>query len=125
MMLQRKKKKAFSTIEYLILLVMLTTAFFTFKDYILRGFMGRWKGVSDQFGYGRQFNPTDTVECAYDSMSADRLYNASTNTWYDVTSSNRWYDVICVENKGCPFNNPSCERIAILNCLSDFCVNGG
>ena len=102
---RRRTNKGLSVIEYLIMIMILTTAFFVFKDYLLRGLSGRWKGVGDQFGYGRQFEPTDTIECAYDS-----------DYW------NAWYDVTCFENKGCPSRNWSCQNQAINLCQNNYCT---
>ena len=105
-MLTRRCRKGFSTIEYVLLLIILMSTLILFKDNILRGFGGRWKGVGDQFGFGRQFEPKDTVECAFDS--------AYTNSWYDST---------CLENKKCPWGNDRCERNAVLECQSNYCTN--
>lgn len=99
-------KKGFSIMEHLVLIMILTSALYVSKDYILRGFSGKWKGVGDQFGQGRQFSPTDTVECSFDS--------AYTNEWYDVT---------CVEGSNCGPGNKTCERKAIIACQAtdQFC----
>ena len=93
--------------EYFVLLIILMGAFFTFKDYFLRAIAGKWKNTGDQFANGRQFHPTDTVECAYDSVY---LHN--------------WYDVTCFENKNCPAGNDDCEHKAMDQCRNDFCNNG-
>ncbi|MBL8014391.1 MAG: hypothetical protein JNN05_11145 [Candidatus Omnitrophica bacterium] len=92
-------KKGFSTIEYVVVLTIIVGTMFIFKDYIIRGITGRWKAFSDQVGYGRQFHPTDTVECAFDSE-----FNQG------------WYDVTCVDNKNCPFENKDCKKAAIAAC---------
>ena len=106
-MIQRlRHKNSFAFIEYIVLLLILMATFLTFKDYFLRALAGKWKATGDQFGYGRQFHPTDTVECVYDSVY-----------------TNRWYDVTCFENKNCPGGNPLCEQQAIKQCYNDFCDN--
>lgn len=94
-------EKGFSIVEYLVVLVILVGTMALFKDYIIRGIAGRWKTTSDQIGHGRQFHPTDTVECAFDQEFGQG-----------------WYDVICVENRGCPPGNKSCERLSIGQCNS-------
>jgi hypothetical protein len=106
-----RRKKAFAIMEYFVLFVILMTAFLTFKDYILRGMAGKWKSAADQFGHGRQYHPTDSVECAYESF-----FNPVANTY-----SGTWYDVTCVENKGCPPGNDSCHQQAIGQCHNSFC----
>ncbi len=87
--------------EYLILMSILLTSLYTFKGPILRAIAGKWKSSGDQFGHGRQFNPADTVECAFDPIY-----------------TNRWYDVTCFDNHNCPPGNDSCIRLAILQCCS-------
>lgn len=105
MLLFDRNKKGFSTTEYLVMLLILVTAMVVFKDYIIRGLTGRWKTGSDQIGFGRQYEPTDTVECAYD---------------YQFNQG--WYDITCVDNQGCPPGNKNCERLAISTCTATtFC----
>jgi hypothetical protein len=101
---RQKNKKAFSTMEYFVLMVILMTALMAFKEPLLRAIAGKWKGAGDQFGFGRQYHPTDTVECAYDNLYAQG-----------------WYDVTCYENKRCPLGNDSCQRQAINQCIDEFC----
>jgi hypothetical protein len=110
-MIQRwKQKRGFAIMEYFVLLVILIGALFSFRDYFLRAITGKWKSAGDQFGYGRQFHPTDTVECSFDSVY-----------------TNQWYDSTCFDNKNCPQGNSDCERKAIVECQSSssssFCTN--
>ena len=100
-MIRSRTQKGFSMIEYLVMLMILVTTLLLFKEYIIRGLTGRWKSTSDQMSYGRQFEPTDTVECSFDHEFGQG-----------------WYDTICVENKGCAPGNKSCEQIAIGQCNS-------
>ncbi len=90
--------------EYFVLMVILMSALYAFKDPFLRAMAGKWKSAGEQFGYGRQFHPTDTVECAYDN-----LY------------SKGWYDVTCYENKRCPLGNDGCQMAAIDQCRNSYC----
>lgn len=92
--------------EYLVLIMIISGSLYVSKDYILRGMGGRWKGVSDQFGQGRQYAPNDTVECSFDSEF--------TNGWYDVT---------CVDQHNCSLGNKSCRQQAINFCQTrdNFC----
>lgn len=105
MMKLSRHTNGFSIVEYIVVLVIIVGTFTLFKDYIIRGLTGRWKSAGDQHGFGRQYHPTDTVECAFDQEFGQG-----------------WYDVLCVENKGCAPANKSCERIAIGQCNSTaFC----
>lgn len=98
------QNKGFAIMEYMVVLMILVGAMFVFKDYIIRGITGRWKSTSDQMGFGRQYEPQDTVECSYD---------------YEFGQG--WYDVTCFDNKGCAYNNKSCKQSAIAACLSTWC----
>ena len=98
-------KRGFSIVEYIVVLTVIVGTMFVFKDYIIRGITGRWKNFSDQIGYGRQYHPTDTVECAYD---------------YEFGQG--WYDVTCVDNQNYAYGNKSCKQQAIGMCNSStFC----
>lgn len=99
MMINCRSKKGFSTIEYLFVLTIVVGTMFLFKDYLIRGITGRWKAFSDQVGHGRQYHPTDTVECAFDHEFGQG-----------------WYDSTCVDNKNCAYGNKDCKRSAIGLC---------
>jgi hypothetical protein len=98
-MIRLRHRHGFSIMEYFVLLMVIMGALFACKDMILRALAGKWKSGSDQWSFGRQFHPTDTVECAFDPVY--------TNTWYEYT---------CFENKNCPPGNEGCERLAIVAC---------
>lgn len=99
--MRRRNQKGFSLAEYMVMTLILVSAFLYFKNYMIRGITGRWKGVTDPISHGRQFEPTDTVECGFDHEFGQG-----------------WYDITCVENEGCALGNKDCERQAIGNCNS-------
>jgi len=61
----KKKKSAQATMEYLLLIIFVLTAFFVFRKYILRGFTGRWKTTGDSFAYGMYYDPKTSIDCKY------------------------------------------------------------
>ena len=65
------KRRAVSTIEYTMMVVLLFAAIVVMQKYIFRGMSGRWRSVSDTFGYGRQYDPAKTTECIYDMTIND------------------------------------------------------
>ena len=67
-------KRAFAVLEYVAFGMIVMLALFVFKDYILRGLMGRHKLQADSLGLGRQYDPKRTISCAYDQ---------ALNAWYD------------------------------------------
>lgn len=67
------RTRATSILEYTALLTIILVAFLFFQKYIVRGFAGRWKEAGDSLGYGRQYDPTKTVECSY---------SETFNKWY-------------------------------------------
>ena len=61
-------------IEYTALLVIIMLVFLSFQKYVVRGFAGRWKETGDAFGYGRQYDPTKTIECVSWQQNQEILY---------------------------------------------------
>lgn len=57
-----KAKKAFSTLEYAVLIAVTVAALITMSVYIKRAVSGRFKDTADSFGFGRQYDPKTTVE---------------------------------------------------------------
>ena len=68
-----RKTSAVSTLEYVLLITIIMTAFLLTQKYILRAFAGRWRQVGDTFGFSRQYDPKKTTEC---------LWYEETDTWY-------------------------------------------
>ena len=69
-------RRATSTLEYALLLVVIMMAFFISQKYIVRGFAGRWKDVGDTFGFGRQYDPKNTTECVFNVDTGNYDYSA-------------------------------------------------
>ncbi len=58
-------RKAFSSLEYAVLIAIIVAALLAMSVYLRRAITGRWRDVGDTFGHGRQYYPTGT-KC-YDS----------------------------------------------------------
>lgn len=69
-----KRKNGQAATEYIGIIVLILAAFLIFQQYISRGFFGRWKGVGDQIGFGHQYDPRNTADCAY---------SKEFDVWYD------------------------------------------
>jgi Flp pilus assembly pilin Flp len=76
------KRRGQTILEYTIILVIILGVLVTMKDYIKRGFSGRWKSATDDFGdqydpqyvnsnimYGTQVNSVSTVAVANDVVN--------------------------------------------------------
>ena len=94
------RQRASSAIEFITLIVFIVSALFIFRNYIVRGFSGRWKGVGDSFGHGKQYDPRGfgadgegggTLECIY-----VRLRNPNTGAEFEG-----WIDENCFETCDC------------------------
>jgi len=111
-MLQKLRKKiAQSLLEYIFLVTLILFGFLTFQKYITRGFVGRWQSTGESFGFGRQYDPNATVECAY-----------------DFQYTNQWYGVACYEANNCTracktvYGTPAACQACILSCPEPRCV---
>lgn len=106
-------KKGLSIIEFMVLFVIIIAAFMIMRNYIQRGLFGKWKEAGQSFTYGRQYDPSKTVECSFDEQS------------------NLWYDRNCFDYlKSTPscVSNSSCDEAIITNgsCSASSCsqING-
>ena len=95
----RIKKKAQSTIEYLTLVAFIMGALLVSQKYIARAINGRWKGVGESFGFGRQYDPKKTIECAYDFQFL-----------------NVWYNAVCYEQR-CDCQSVRATNVTCENCI--------
>jgi len=86
--------KAFSVIEYAVLLVIVIGAFLIMRNYIQRGIFGFWGQTGQSFAFGRQYDSQKTIECSFDEQS------------------NLWYDRNCFETKRqtCTIGDTVCEE---------------
>lgn len=55
------KRKGFSILEYTILVVAVLAALIVMRSYLQRAIMGRYRETADAFGFGRQFDPANTI----------------------------------------------------------------
>jgi len=76
-----KAKRAASTIEYALLIIMFLTAILLMKKQIARTFFGRWKDLGSSFGQGEQYDPNATVDCGRYVAHSSAGWNP-TETWY-------------------------------------------
>lgn len=56
-MLKNKALKAFSTIEYSLLIAIIVAALVGMQVYLRRAVCERYRQTGDTFGFGRQFQP--------------------------------------------------------------------
>ncbi|MBF0595773.1 MAG: hypothetical protein HQL22_12520 [Candidatus Omnitrophica bacterium] len=73
MIKRRAYKNAFAFLEYLVLIVVIVSAFIAFRFYVQRGYQGQMERSGESFAFGRQYDPNDTMACVYN----DKLY-----VWY-------------------------------------------
>ena len=65
------KTKAQSTIEFVLLMIIILAAFLTMQSYIKRGLQGRWKGAVDELG--DQYDPRLMNSLITDSYAANSI----------------------------------------------------
>ncbi|MCX5701736.1 MAG: hypothetical protein NTW64_01995 [Candidatus Omnitrophica bacterium] len=53
------KKRAISTIEYGMVIALVSAALFAIGIYYKRAVCGRWRQAGDSFGFGRQYKSAD------------------------------------------------------------------
>ena len=107
MMIRRFNKKAAAVLEYTLLLVVFLSAVAVMNKYIFRGILGRWRSAGDSFGYGRQYDPSKTLECAFDPI---------TSQWYAVGC---WE--VCID--ACAPGNKACEAACPGACFTIDCAS--
>ena len=92
--------KAFSVIEYAVLLIIVIGAFLVMRNYMQHGIHGMWGQAGQSFAFGRQYDSQKTIECSFDDQS------------------NLWYDRNCFMTlrQQCAVGDSACEeRIIISN----------
>ena len=67
-----KRRRAFATLEYVMLIIILAAGLYTFRNYIQRGFQGQYRRAGESFGFLRQYNPSASRDCA-----------SNNGTWYE------------------------------------------
>lgn len=53
------KERAISTIEYAMVIALVSAALLSIGIYYKRAVCGRWRQAADAFGFGRQYNSPD------------------------------------------------------------------
>ncbi len=97
--MMKKNKKAFSVVEYVVLVVIVIGAFIVMRSYIQRGIFGMSSQAGQSFSFGRQYDPQKTIECGFDGITGN------------------WYDTNCFKSLGCSIGNSACEQ----NCPGSGC----
>lgn len=54
-------RKGSLAIEYAVLVAVVIAALIGMQAFIKRALCGRWRSTADAFGYGRQYEPDETV----------------------------------------------------------------
>jgi hypothetical protein len=105
-------KKAFSVIEYAVLIVIIIGALVVMKTYLQRGLFGTWGQSGQSFAFGRQYDSEKTIECSFDQQS---------NKWYDrncyqsvVNQTCNMGDTVCAEGviTGGSCSQSSCNAVS-------------
>ena len=55
-------KRAFSALEYAVLVAIIAAALVGMSVYLKRALSGKWRDVGDGFGFGRQYQPRANQE---------------------------------------------------------------
>ncbi|MBF0331979.1 MAG: hypothetical protein HQL17_08615 [Candidatus Omnitrophica bacterium] len=76
-----RQQQAFAVIEYVVLIIVVIAALVGFRSYLQRGLQGQYRKAGETFGFGRQYSPTASIECAYDDEALV------------------WYSTACFNNK--------------------------
>lgn len=96
-----RTQKAQSTIEFMVMFMILIIVVLAMQKYVLRGLNGRAKTAVDSFSFGRQFDPKKTLECEF-----------------DYVYTNKWYSVAAFEEYGC-----HCDRLTSSNASCYDCID--
>ena len=99
--LKRSKKNGQSTLEFIVVTMVVILAFMTMQRVIVRGISGRWKTAGDSLS-SRQYDPNTSLDCRFDSQFG-------TDVWY---------------NFDCFYERCDCESMAASNTTCRECIRG-
>src|SRR5262245_9972749 len=102
-----RTRRASTAMEFIMLFLMVMGAMLIFQKFFMRAIGGRWKSVGDSFGFGRQYSPTKTFECAC-AMG-------------DTPAQDLWYSVACADQRNCLSWNYAC----VSQCADGRCGGSG
>ncbi|MBF0620154.1 MAG: hypothetical protein HQL19_08305 [Candidatus Omnitrophica bacterium] len=110
---KRHTQKAASFLEYVAFFIVILSTFMVFQVYIRRAMQGQLRKSGEMFAYGKQYDPSRTVECVYDSTR---------NIWYTTAC----YDNLVVKSKCYRgiYNTESCIQAAMSACNFGCSLNG-
>jgi hypothetical protein len=75
----KKGSRAFAMLEYVMLLLILAIALVSFRGYLQRAFQGQYRKVGESFGFLRQYNPRNSLDC---------VFEPATGVWYSSACFN-------------------------------------
>ena len=116
MFVHRKKRRAQSTLELALLVVLILAAFYIFQRTAVRSIAGRWKATGDMMGHGRLLDAFNTIECDFDIRfpEMNRWYNR--HCFYDNCET----DCFTLRAGRNPSRSPMCNT-CIGSCLIPAC----
>ncbi len=95
---QVNQRKAFAVIEYLVMVAIIVLTFITFRFYVQHGYQGQMARTGESFAFGRQYDPEDTIVCAYDGFwYSEACYNHQIG----LGSTSAAAKLICRDQAGC------------------------
>lgn len=105
-------RKGLATSQYMIMIIFLILTILAFRFYIQGGYNGQMVRAGEGFAFGRQYDTTDTITCAFFS-------NATTAFWYSQSTYDALYD-----QWNCKVLGPTCSEAVRANDVTKFgCMN--
>lgn len=101
-------KRAISTIEYMMLIMLIIGALIWMKPYMQRAIQGQGKTAGDSFGFSRQYERGQVADCAYAVLPSGQ------GVWYDDT---------CYQFRAtnCLPGDTECENTMRQQCAQAYC----
>ncbi len=121
-----KKIDGASTIEYIVLIVIVLAGLYAMKDTISRGIFAKFKQSGDSFGFGRQYDAKRTTVCKQDTLRYTEEGVAILGNFYDEDCYQARVHRLLNEG-GCPQCNPgetacfACEDAIKKTCGNEYC----
>lgn len=96
--------KGVAIVEYIVVILVIIAAMLAFRGYVQRAYQGSIARSGETFAYGRQFDPKDTIACAFDDKQ---------NIWYAQACYNHNY---AKANCRISADPGACRNTAIKDC---------
>ncbi len=88
-------RRASTIVEFVLMFLVVMGTMLIFQKAFMRAIAGRWKAVGDSYGFGRQYSPTRTFECAWAMHPTCAVLDD-------------WYSVSCADAAGCQKSDFNC-----------------